>query len=58
MCHTENCSHDLSQEEIEILTPEEFSTYLAFGEDMKPELTPEEEDAYNRYARSQRIYDL
>nr|BAR25475.1 hypothetical protein [uncultured Mediterranean phage uvMED]BAR25525.1 hypothetical protein [uncultured Mediterranean phage uvMED] len=58
MCHTENCSHHLSQEEIELLTPEEYSNFLAYGKTLKPELTPEEEDSYNRYLRSQRIFDL
>ena len=58
MCHTENCNHTLSQEEIEQLSPEEYSTYLAFGESMKPELSQEEEDAYARHLRSQRIFDL
>ena len=49
---------NLSQEEQEALTPEEYSTYLAFGESMKPELSQEEEDAYARHLRSQRIFDL
>ena len=47
MCHTNNCQH-----EIEAMTDEEFSYFLAHG------ATPEEEDANRRFLRSQLEYDV
>ena len=46
---------NLTQEEIEKLTPEQYSNYLAYGEVELPVLTEEE---YERYLLSHLIYDL
>ena len=46
---------ELSQAEIEELTPEEYSNYLAYGEVELPKLN---EDQYERYLLSHQIFDL
>lgn len=46
---------DFTQEEIENLTPEEYSNFIAFGEIEVPLLTEEE---YERYLLSHLEYDL
>lgn len=48
-------SQVLTQEEIEALSPEEYSNFLAFGDTQVP---PEEEEAYERYLLSHLIFDL
>ena len=46
---------ELSQEEIEKLTPEEYAYYLAYGDPKVKDLTEEELECY---LRSYREYDL
>ena len=45
----------LTQVEIEKLTPEEYTNFLAFGDPKPPEL---DEEQYERYLLSHQIFDL
>ena len=45
----------LSQQEIEQLTPEEYAMYLAYGDPKVSSLTDEEMD---RYVKSHKEFDL
>ena len=47
--------HNLTQEEIEQLTPEQYSNYIAYGEVELPVLN---EDEYERYLLGHRLFDL
>tara|TARA_R100001463_G_scaffold18075_2_gene45486 strand:- start:1712 stop:1888 length:177 start_codon:yes stop_codon:yes gene_type:complete len=44
--------------EIEKMDAQDYSTFMAFGDQLSPELTNEEVDAWLRWERSQREYDL
>ena len=46
---------NLTQEEIEQLTPEQYSNYIAYGEVELPVLN---EDEYERYLLGHRLFDL
>ena len=46
---------NLTQEEIEQLTPEQYSNYIAYGEVELPILN---EDEYERYLLGHRLFDL
>lgn len=44
--------------EIQKMDAEDWSTFLAYGDPMQPLLSKEEEDAWLRWSRSQRSFDL
>ena len=44
--------------EIERMDAEDYSNFMAFGDNLKPELNEEEEAAWVRWARAQRMFDL
>ena len=44
--------------EIEKMDAEDYSTFMAYGDSMKPILSEEEEEAWKRWSRSQREFDL
>jgi len=46
---------ELTQEELEQLTPEQYSNYIAYGEVELPVLT---DDEYERYLLGHRLFDL
>jgi hypothetical protein len=47
---------NLTQSEIELLSPEEYSNYLAYGESLLPAKLTESE--YEEYILAQREFDL
>jgi hypothetical protein len=47
---------NLTQSEVELLSPEDYSNYLAFGESLLPAKLTEAE--YEEYILAQREFDL
>ena len=50
-----NAMTELTQAQIEKLTPEQYSNFLAYGDPEPPEL---DEDQYERYLLSHQLFDL